>query len=170
MFLNNIEFQKAAQEHFIEGAQYGRYAAHALAIAMNPYHPMSKQAQDAVADGQMIADQMNAAEAGADAGMGAVGGAGGSAADQIQCPNCGSVVTPDVSGVCPVCGFNIIEALMASTGAEGGAPMGPAPGAPMGPAPEAMPPEQTAATEQVVQAALSDPNIMANLLSYNWVR
>lgn len=162
MFLNNYEFQKAAQESFAKGAQYGRYAAHTLGIALNPYHPMSKQAQDAVADGQMIADQMNAAEAGVDAGMGAVGGAGGSAADQIQCPNCGSVVTPDVSGACPVCGFNIIEALMASTGAEGGAPMGPGP--------EQMPPEQMAATEQMVQAALSDPNIMANLLSYNWVR
>lgn len=154
--LTHIDFMKQAQAQFARGVEYGRYVAYTLNKAAygNPYDPMTKQAQDAVADAQMIADQVDNADAALAAGNAAAGDAGASPAEQIACPSCGNVVVMDPNGACPVCGFNIAEALMASMG-----------GAPEAGGMPPMAPEEAAMQEQVVQAAQRDPNFLNYLLS-----
>ena len=113
--LTKEEFVKEAQRTFQLGMNYGRYSAHVIGAASNPQNPIHKQANEAIAyarlhaqkkaegEAQMIADQMNGADAGLAAGMAAAGDVGGSPDAQIQCPSCGQVVTPAPDGTCPVC-------------------------------------------------------------------
>lgn len=74
----------------------------------------------------------------------------------MQCPNCGTQMTPSLDMKCPACGFDVTEVLAGAAGGQPPAAMG------------GMPSNEEVATvaEEVKAAALSNPDFLEKLVQH----
>ena len=82
------------------------------------------------------------------------------AGPMIQCPCCGNVVPVNPEGICPVCSCNWNEVAQQAMAAQGGA-AAPSEAA----AAEEVQKEASLIKQQIMEAALSNPAIMAELIN-----
>lgn len=153
---NKQELDKMAQDIWSRGELVGRQTYHIFkaAAAGDPQSiqfvkSAQEMAEGAAMEAEAAGEPMAAPMAEDGSAPGTVGPAG-----IMMCPVCGAQMTPTLDMTCPACGSDISQAVN-----EAISPQQPPMAAPA--------PEQVqAAEEQMVQAAVQDPNVMQMLLTH----